>query len=69
MEVSFYGVEIPTYRIPCFMPMRIFALEFIIQTMHMDQIHFIPARKGLLFKLPRTIGPFVVYDRQETKEA
>ena len=32
----------------------------------MDQVHFIPTKKGLPFRLPWTVGPFIVNTRQAT---
>lgn len=34
----------------------------------MDQVHFVPMKKGNLFKLPRTMGPFIVNIRQATQK-
>ena len=49
--------------------MRLFALEFIRQSLNIDQVHFVPMKKGHLFKLPMFVGPFVVNMRQAFNEA
>ena len=43
--------------------MRIFALEYLRQTLKVDQLHFTPVKKGFILKLPTTIGPFIVNSR------
>lgn len=48
-EIRGYGCELPPYHLPMFVPMRIFALKFIRQSLHRDQIHFVPAKKGYMF--------------------
>lgn len=44
-EIRVYGAEVSPYRLPVFPAMRIFALEFIRQTLKVDQIHFVHAKK------------------------
>lgn len=53
------------------MPMMIFSLEFIRQSLAIYQLHIVPTKKGHLLKLGMHVGPFVVNVRQafETIEA
>ena len=67
-EIRLYGVSIEPYRLPTFVPMRFFALEFIRQSLNVDQVHFLPMKKGLMYKLPMNVGPFVVNTRQAFDE-
>jgi len=46
------------------MPLRIFSLEFIRQSIATNQLHFLLAKKGHLFKLGILVGTFVVNSRQ-----
>lgn len=48
--------------------MRLIALEFIRQSLNVDQVHFLLAKKGYLFKLPQTIGYFIVNNRKAMEE-
>ena len=48
--------------------MRLFALEFIRQSLNVDQVHFVPMKKGHMYKLPMTVGPFIVNMRQDFDE-
>lgn len=50
------------------MPMKLFSLEFIRQTLNVDQVHFQPAKKGHLFKFPKTVWPLIVNNRQTMEE-
>lgn len=49
--------------------MRYFYLEFIRKGLKVDQVHFVPVKKGHLFKLPNTIGPFIVNTRHALEAA
>jgi len=43
-----------------FLPTRIFTLDFIIQSLNLDQVHFLPRKHSALFKLKEKVGPFLV---------
>lgn len=68
VEIRLYGASVKPYRLPKFVPMRIFSLEFIRQNLSVDQVHFVPMKKGFLFKLPKAVGPFIVNTRQTVQE-
>ena len=59
-EIRLYGAEVEPYRLPTFVPMRMFSFEIIRQNINVDQIHFVLVKKGHLFKLPNTMGPLIV---------
>ena len=59
-EIRLYGAGVEPYRLPVFVPMRLFALEFIRKSLNVDQIHFMHIKKGHMFKLPMIVGPFIV---------
>ena len=42
---------------------RVYALEYIRQALKADQLHFVPAKKGYILRLPTHISPFVVNSR------
>ena len=48
--------------------MRLFALKFIMKSLNVDKVHFVPMKKGHMFKFPMTVGPFIVNMRQEFDE-
>ena len=67
-EIRLYGAGVEHYRLPVFVPMRLFSFEFIRKILNVDQIHFVPMKNGHMFKLPMTVGPFIVNMRQATDE-
>lgn len=44
-EIRYYGDEGAPYRLPTFVPTRLFSLEFIRQSLNADQVHFFPIQK------------------------
>jgi hypothetical protein len=62
-EIRMYGAEVKPFKLPSFLTMRIFSLEFIRQSLNVDEVHFIPRRKKTNFKPKREIGPFIVHSR------
>lgn len=67
-ESRLYGASSSPYRLPKFVPMRLFALEFIRQSLKVDQVHFVPMKKCYFFKLRKAMGPFIVNTRQVAQE-
>ena len=45
IEIRIYGCEIPPFRLPKYVPMRLFALEYYRQMINSDHIHFTKAKK------------------------
>jgi len=54
--------------LPVFVPIRIFALEYIKQMMNMDDLCFVSRKKKAQFKLKAKIGPFIINTGATTKE-
>lgn len=50
MELWDYRCELHPYCLPVFVPMRIFALEFIWHLLNVELLHFIPAKKVIFLK-------------------
>jgi hypothetical protein len=44
-EIRVYGCEFPPYKLPKYLPIRIFALEYIRHMISSDDIHFVPFKK------------------------
>ena len=59
-----YGAKVPPYCLPIFLPVRIFSLEFIRKSLNIDQVYFVPTRKGYIFKLGKIVWPSIVNNRQ-----
>jgi len=60
IEIRIYGSKVPPYQLLIFLPIRIFALEYIWQRINLDLVHFVPRKHEVNFKL---MGPFNVDTR------
>ena len=61
--IKVYGLEEQPYRLPTFLTPRIFSLEVLRQRLHSDELHFSSKKQTSTFKVPITIGPFIVKNR------
>lgn len=68
IEIRVYGCEFPPFKLSVFVPVRIFALEFIRQRLNKDEIHFVSRKQKAQFKLKAPVGPFIVNTRAAEKE-
>jgi len=59
IELRVYGCELDPYKLPKFLPMRIFALEYIRKIINADEMHFVAANKKSQFRIKSQIGPFI----------
>ena len=57
------------YKLPKYVPMRIFALEYIRKILNSDSINFLAAKKKTQFKLKNQVGPFICNQRDAEIEA
>jgi len=44
-EIRIYGCEIPPYKLPRYLPIRLFALEYYRKMINFDEIHFVKTKK------------------------
>jgi hypothetical protein len=44
-EIKVYGCEMPPYKLPRYLPVRIFALEYIRQIINSEDIHCVSFNK------------------------
>ncbi len=66
--MSFSWFELAPYKLPSFLPMKIFALEYIRQMINADELHFVLAKKKSQFKIKSQIGPFICNSRAAGEE-
>ena len=50
-NIRSYGCELSPYKLPKYLPMRIFSLEYFRQIISSDEIHFIAYKKKTQFKV------------------
>lgn len=68
IEIRVYGCELPPYKHPKYLPIIIFALEYIRQRLNVDEVHFVAAKKKSQFKLKAQVGPFICNTRAAGEE-
>jgi hypothetical protein len=68
-EIRVYGCELAPYKLPRYVPVRIFALEYIRQIMNSDDIHFVSLKKKQQLRIKGQIGSFICNSRGAGEEA
>jgi hypothetical protein len=68
-EIRVYGCELAPYKLPRYIPVRVFALEYIRQIMNSDDIHFVSLKKKQQLRLKGQIGSFICNNRGAGDEA
>ncbi len=68
-EIRIYGCELPPYKLPKYLLMRIFSLEYFSQMIAVDGVNFIAARKKTQFKMKNQMGPFICNNKEAGPQA
>jgi hypothetical protein len=55
-EIKVYGCELAPYKLPKYLPVRIFTLEYIRQMINSDNIHFVSLKKKQQLRIKGQIG-------------
>jgi len=69
MKIRVYGCELAPSKLPKYLSMRTFSLEYIIQMLNSDDIHFVVAKKKSQFQIKTQVGPFICNARIAGEEA
>jgi hypothetical protein len=67
--IRIYGCELCPYRLPRYVPMRLFALEYYRQLINSDLTHFHSAKKKANLKFRDHLGPFTMNKKDGWQEA
>jgi len=67
-EFKIYGCEFSPFKLPKYVPMQLFALEYYRKMCNANLIHFTKANKKAQLRIKHQIGPFVCNSR-EAREA
>jgi len=67
IEIRIYGCELGPYKLPRYLPMRLFSLENYRQMINSDEVHFVKAKKKAQLRIKDQLGPFV-YSREARRE-
>jgi len=68
-EIRIYGCELCPFKLPKYVPMRLFALEYFRQMNNSDIIHFCNAKKKAQLRIKSQLGPFICNSREAGQEA
>jgi hypothetical protein len=68
-EIRFYWCELPPYKLPKYLPIRIFSLEYIRQMINFDNIHFVTLKKKQQLNIKSQIGSFICNNKVAGEEA
>jgi hypothetical protein len=69
IEIRVYGCELAPYKLPKYLPVRIFSLEYIRQMINSDDIHFVSLKKKQQLRIKGKIGSFICNSRGTGEEA
>jgi hypothetical protein len=69
MEIKIYGCELAPYKLPRYVPVRIFSLEYIRKMINSDDIHFVALKKKQQLRIKGQIGSFICNSRAVEEEA
>ena len=67
-ELRIFGTILFPFKLPKFLTIRVFALQYLRQILNVDVINFMASKKKTQFKLKNKIGPFIVNKRDAEKE-
>jgi len=67
--IRVYGCELCPYRLPRYVPMRIFAWEYYRQLISSDLTHFHSTKKKAQLKFKDQLGPFVMNKKEGWQDA
>ena len=67
--IRVYGCELCPFRLPKYVPMRIFSLEYYRQLIQSDLTHFHSSKKKAHLKFKHQLGPFIMNKKEGWEEA
>ena len=68
-EIRVYGTTLIPYKLPKYLPMRLFSLEYIRHILNLYSVIFLASKNKTQFKLKNQVGPFICSDREAGIEA
>ena len=66
-EIRIYGCELAPYKLPKYLPMRLFALEYYKQMFISNEVHFFKSKKKAHLRIKDQLGPFICNNREAGK--
>ena len=69
LRSEYMDVNCAPFKLPKYVPMRLFALEYFRQMINSDIVHFCNAKKNAQLRIKSQLGPFICNSREAGKEA
>jgi hypothetical protein len=66
--IRVYRCELAPYKLPKYLPVRIFSLEYIRQMINSDDIHFVSLKKKQHLRIKGQISSFICNSRDNGEE-
>ena len=67
-EIRIYGCQLAPYKLPKYLPMKLFSLEYYMQIINSNEVNFVKAKKKAQLKIKDQLGPFICNGREARKE-
>lgn len=69
IEIRIYGCELAPYKLPKYLPMRLFSLDYYRKIINSDEVNFVKAKKKAQLKIKDKLGIFICNSREFGKDA
>lgn len=69
IEIRIYGCELAPYKLPKYLPMRLFSLEYYRKIINSYEVSFVKAKKKVQLEIKDQLGPFICNSKEAGKEA
>jgi hypothetical protein len=67
-KIRVYGCELAPYKLPRYLPVRIFSLEYIRKMINSNDIHFVSLKNKQQLRIKGKIGSFIYNSRGVEEE-
>jgi len=68
-EIRIYGCKLAPYKLPRYLPMRLFSLDYYRKIINFDEVHFVKAKKKEQLQIKDQLGHFVCNNREAGRVA
>lgn len=68
IDIRVFGSNLLPYKLPKYVPMKIFSLEYTGKILNSNSINFLAIKKKTQLKLKNQVGPFICNHRDSEEE-
>ena len=68
-EIRIYGCQLAPYKLPKYLSMRIFSLEYFRQIINSDEVHFLSSMKKTQFKIKNQLDSLICNNIEASPKA